>query len=343
MVINKTGTAKVILASDVVCAQGSSAAANVNAIVTFVNGVVETGANTFHHLSTTDADMTAGTATSYILGNLARGMSSSGGKMGTFHVGDAAGYRPVRVKSFTAGVATGHWIRVACISGNANTGSSTFPDDVIDKVSTVRYYKVTYGKMSGVSAPDTMIIDSFRPSYGIGDGVSSGNTHIRTAYSVNDRASWLTLNDKNPDTTLVQATPTYIFSDTLATGYTLRQGVNSLYFVLARLKGTTTNTLVASTDIKKECGLAENFVLEQNYPNPFNPATTIRYVLPSAGNVSVIVYNQLGKEVTRLVEQYQPAGAYSVDFNAGDLASGLYFYTVRAGAFQATRKMMLLK
>ncbi len=87
----------------------------------------------------------------------------------------------------------------------------------------------------------------------------------------------------------------------------------------------------------------ETFRLEQNYPNPFNPTTNITYVLPKAENVSLKVYDVLGREVATLVNEVKPAGAYTVPFNASNLASGVYFYKLQAGSFVQTKKMMLVK
>jgi len=90
------------------------------------------------------------------------------------------------------------------------------------------------------------------------------------------------------------------------------------------------------------------YALEQNYPNPFNPSTVIRYDLPQSGQVSLIVYDVTGREVAQLVNGVEAAGSYEVRFDAGSvrhggLASGVYFYRVRAGAYTETRKMMLIK
>lgn len=86
-----------------------------------------------------------------------------------------------------------------------------------------------------------------------------------------------------------------------------------------------------------------SFSLEQNFPNPFNPTTTIQYSLPQAGNISLKIYNLLGEEVKTLVNDYQEAGKHSVQFNANNLASGIYFYRLQAGSFIQTKKMILIK
>ena len=83
--------------------------------------------------------------------------------------------------------------------------------------------------------------------------------------------------------------------------------------------------------------------LSQNFPNPFNPATTINYQLPQAGFVSLKVYDVLGREVAVLVTEEKPAGRYTVNFDAPDLASGIYLYQLKAGDFIQTKKMILLR
>ncbi len=85
------------------------------------------------------------------------------------------------------------------------------------------------------------------------------------------------------------------------------------------------------------------FELSQNYPNPFNPSTVISYQLPVSSEVSLKIYDMLGRELQTLVNTRQDAGRYTMSFNASSLASGLYFYRLQAGTFVETRKMTLLK
>jgi photosystem II stability/assembly factor-like uncharacterized protein len=85
------------------------------------------------------------------------------------------------------------------------------------------------------------------------------------------------------------------------------------------------------------------FSLAQNYPNPFNPSTTIEYSMPESGNVKLEVYNSLGEEVATLVNDYKEAGIYKVNFDARNLASGIYFYKIDAGNFFLIKKMILLR
>jgi hypothetical protein len=89
--------------------------------------------------------------------------------------------------------------------------------------------------------------------------------------------------------------------------------------------------------------IVHSFRLEQNYPNPFNPGTIISYSLPSAINVKLCVYNTLGQTVKLIVDGFKNAGNYSVNFNASDLPSGIYFYKLEAGQFSQVKKMILIK
>lgn len=86
-----------------------------------------------------------------------------------------------------------------------------------------------------------------------------------------------------------------------------------------------------------------SFKLEQNYPNPFNPSTTIRFSIPEASFVKIYISDLLGREIESIVNDELSAGNYKVDFNASELASGIYLYTIKAGNHIQTRKMMLLK
>ncbi len=89
--------------------------------------------------------------------------------------------------------------------------------------------------------------------------------------------------------------------------------------------------------------LPDRFMLLQNYPNPFNAATKIRYSLPEAYDVIIEIYDILGRKVQTLVQGRQPAGHHQVIWDAGGMASGLYFYRIQAGDYIETKKMTLLK
>jgi len=88
---------------------------------------------------------------------------------------------------------------------------------------------------------------------------------------------------------------------------------------------------------------ADRFYLYQNYPQPFNPSTKIKYQLPEVSTVTLKIYDVLGKEVATLVNETKSAGTYEVVFDATGLTSGIYFYTLNAGSFSETKKMILTK
>ncbi|HQY53396.1 MAG TPA: T9SS type A sorting domain-containing protein, partial [Ignavibacteria bacterium] len=90
-------------------------------------------------------------------------------------------------------------------------------------------------------------------------------------------------------------------------------------------------------------GVPAAYELSQNYPNPFNPSTSISFNIPTDGIVSLKLFDMSGKEVSTLVNEVKTAGYYSVNFNAANLTSGIYFYELRADNFSAVKKMMLVK
>ena len=104
---------------------------------------------------------------------------------------------------------------------------------------------------------------------------------------------------------------------------------------------TTSRALIL--DVASQPGVPLGFALSQNFPNPFNPTTTIRYALPSAGPVTVKVFNIVGQQVATLVDEVQGAGLYKVRFDGRRLASGIYFSRLEWGGRVAVQKMLLLK
>jgi len=98
------------------------------------------------------------------------------------------------------------------------------------------------------------------------------------------------------------------------------------------------------TDVEDDIALIpSNFVLQQNFPNPFNPSTTIKFSIPSESFTTLKVYDILGNEIAELVNEQLAAGNYKFNFAADNLSSGVYFYTIHAGEFTETKKMMLLR
>ena len=85
------------------------------------------------------------------------------------------------------------------------------------------------------------------------------------------------------------------------------------------------------------------FSLYQNYPNPFNPSTKITWQSPISSHQTLKIYDVLGNEITTLADEYKEAGRYEVDWNAGNIPSGIYFYQLKAEDFIQTRKIILIK
>ncbi len=120
-------------------------------------------------------------------------------------------------------------------------------------------------------------------------------------------------------------------------------GIHNPAFTVAVLK-TSIAALRGTLSIDSEEEIVPlEYALAQNYPNPFNPTTNINFRLKAAGDVTLVVYNTLGREVMRVVDQPLAAGKHSVALDARRLASGVYFYRIRANEFTAIRKMVVMK
>ncbi len=147
------------------------------------------------------------------------------------------------------------------------------------------------------------------------------------------------------DTTMIPDTTVQI-ADTLApsTTYYYRLSSINLGGEGAFSSPTVYKTGTGVTGVRSEPGMVpKDYALYQNYPNPFNPSTVIQYDLPNASNVTLKVYDVLGREVATLVNDKQAAGSYHVTFNMDRFASGIYFVRFVAGKYVHTEKMMLLK
>ena len=135
-------------------------------------------------------------------------------------------------------------------------------------------------------------------------------------------------------------------------------GISSMFFTdentgylagnLGILKTTSGGEIVTSVNEVDNASVPSGYKLYQNYPNPFNPTTKIEYSIPYVGtsrdlSVRLIVYDVLGRKVKTLVNKQQRPGNYEVEFNGSKLASGVYFYRLKAGSFSNTKKLVLLK
>jgi Secretion system C-terminal sorting domain len=130
------------------------------------------------------------------------------------------------------------------------------------------------------------------------------------------------------------------------------QGMRTVYIAIA--VGNNESSMLANmalaeghygniTDVKNEEVKVLDYRLNQNYPNPFNPTTMISFSIPQKENVTLNVYNLLGQKVAAVLNSELESGSHAVSFNAENLSAGIYFYTIKAGNFVSTKKMMLLK
>lgn len=95
--------------------------------------------------------------------------------------------------------------------------------------------------------------------------------------------------------------------------------------------------------VKIEVAAPLEFMFEQNFPNPFNPCTKIKYYVPQLSQIQIKVFDVLGNKVATLIEDEKSAGTYELNWNVGNLPSGVYFYMFQTGNFIQTKKMLLLK
>ena len=121
-------------------------------------------------------------------------------------------------------------------------------------------------------------------------------------------------------------------------GTILAQAGSTLYKFRAQYTVTT-----AIHEIVLNSGIPQEYALKQNYPNPFNPSTKISFDIPKQGNVKLVIFDQLGRQVAELVNTIKSAGSYEVEFNGSNLASGVYFYKLEVPGQTFTKKMILVK
>ncbi len=147
----------------------------------------------------------------------------------------------------------------------------------------------------------------------------------------------------------VDANTTYYLTDQVS-GDVFEVGGADVSAVAIEMPATSTRILVFADQVvhvdaeaDPSDDLPQRVTLEQNYPNPFNPSTAIRFTLPHSGNTTLRVFDVLGREVARLVDQVMPAGRHEVRFEAGDLASGVYVYRLDVDGLVATKELLLVR
>ncbi len=177
-----------------------------------------------------------------------------------------------------------------------------------------------------------------------GDGVTHGLQHevegmIEKILEKLPHNANGTLNGPNKDWTKEQLSA---YWNALAIEEDKSMGIHNPKYIVTALLGAM-ETLGIVTAVETEEVVPTNYTLFQNYPNPFNPTTNIRFALPKASNVKIIVYDAIGKEVATIVNNSLTAGTHTITWNARNLASGIYLCRIEADDFVKVNKMLLLK
>jgi photosystem II stability/assembly factor-like uncharacterized protein len=146
--------------------------------------------------------------------------------------------------------------------------------------------------------------------------------------SNNNGINWTDVNSGLPNTGILALTisGTNLFAGTVGSGVWRR---------------SLSEMITSVEDHSSE--IPSRFILEQNFPNPFNPSTKIRYSVSQNSNIMIKVFDILGNEIETLVNEEKPFGTYEITWYAANLSSGIYFYTINAGSFIETKKMILIK
>ena len=190
------------------------------------------------------------------------------------------------------------------------------------------------------------ITDPFKPKFKyklhLPDGIINAEIKVDKDFAyVSTNSSFNVLNISNPDSGTIEFTDNNTgFGAPLLGPLAVSNGNILLgidYFGVIVLK----NSLITSAETPTIH--SSSFELFQNFPNPFNPITEIKYVINNESFVTLKIYDLLGREISTLVNEKKSIGTYLINFNASNLSSGIYFYSINAGNFHQTRKMILIK
>ena len=208
--------------------------------------------------------------------------------------------------------------------------------------------QVTPGMIGAVWAPSNFKSVSMNTNGTISwsiDAAGEGNYLLNVNYQNPDAATAGTIEvdgtqvatvsfESEPDSTGLQA---------VSSQFAMTAGAHTLTLTGSGINVDYVDLFSVSTYINSNNKLPEGFALDQNYPNPFNPVTNIRFSLDKSRDVNLTVYNVLGQKVATLINTRMNAGSHNLQFKAGKLASGIYFYRLKADDIITQRKMMLLK
>lgn len=220
--------------------------------------------------------------------------------------------------SYLGSISNDDWAMYA----GAQFGKSTSSSSSIDYDKTARQINITAASNGHGGAVEVWL-----------DGIDTGD-HIATV-QIEDTGGSL-----NYETFSAATTEEITGSHDVYFHFTGQDDVSELF----RIESFTFSEEITTTSESNAGETLPNTIkLQQNYPNPFNPSTMISYQLPVSSDVSLKVFNVLGREVATLVNTRVPAGQHQVQFDASTLSSGMYFYTLETNDFSKTRKMLLIK
>ncbi|MBK9097035.1 MAG: VCBS repeat-containing protein [bacterium] len=234
-------------------------------------------------------------------------------------------------------VGNGPWM---VVSGDVNNDG--IPDVVCANSSGSSFSVVLCDSAGNLSSPTNYSVGNFPLSVDLGDVDGDLDLDIVTSnftggnftlYENDGNGIFINRNDLPSN----QAGSCAVFHDRDNDGDMDMTGVDELQDLLILF---TNGSL---TNVKNEDYIPDEIVLYQNYPNPFNPETSLQYAVGSRQYVTLKVYDILGNEIATLVNEEKAPGTYEMNFNGGGLSSGMYFYTLRTGAFSETKKMILQK
>ncbi|MDD5361405.1 MAG: T9SS type A sorting domain-containing protein [Ignavibacteria bacterium] len=259
-----------------------------------------------------------------LVDNNIRSITSSGlniyaGSLGVIYRSTNNG---VNWSSFNNGLPSNIRFNLITISGSnmfvAGLNSSATPDSGV--------YKSSDNGQSwiNVGLRDKRVTALFTSGYNLFAGTDLGGVYLST----NAGLTWL---QKNQGLTSNDVTAIYVFGDYIFAGGGGTPGIWRRFLL----------DIISVKNISSE--IPEKYSLSQNFPNPFNPSTTIKYQITKNETVSLKVFDILGIEVATLVNEKQSPGTYQVNWSAGNLSSGIYFYRLRAGSFTDTKRMTLVK
>lgn len=205
-------------------------------------------------------------------------------------------------------------------------------------------FPITYGNT--FSQVITMYDTTFNSNWQVVASSSSSSNYITTV------DGYGTLKLSIGDFNCIRVKKEYIAYGDKEFMYLTNEGI---FVMVGLIAASASDTGIVTTDgvqillppsivnVDEEKIVPDKFLLEQNYPNPFNPTTKISYQIPKTTFVTLKIYDLLGNEVATLVNEEKPAGNYSVDFNASQLSSGVYFYKMKSDNFVQTKKLIFMK